>query len=132
MNGLSSFLTVILGISIAVERIVEILKGWTPNFWLFKTNPIPTREAQRGAWIHVLSGFCGALIAHGGHIKIFEGIDPGGWISSVSGGLLASGGSAFWNHALDILKATKVQQEQSAKSAVANTNKDADAAAVTL
>ncbi len=29
-------------------------------------------------------------------------------------GVLASGGSAFWNHALDLLKATKVQQEQKA------------------
>jgi hypothetical protein len=33
-------------------------------------------------------------------------------------GLLSSGGSAFWNHALDLMQAAKVQKEVDARLAV--------------
>jgi hypothetical protein len=118
MNPLTTFLTTMLGISIAVERVIEILKGWLTNFWLFKTNPDPTREAQRIALIHVLSGICGAVIAAYGKMTIFPNVPSDSWCSWISAGLLASGGSAFWNHALDLVRAAKVTSEQGAIAAV--------------
>ena len=118
MNPLTTFLTTMLGISIAVERVIEILKGWMTNFWLFKTNPDPTREAQRNALIHMLSGICGAVIAAYGKLTIFPNVPSDSWCSWMSAGLLASGGSAFWNHALDLVKAAKVTSEQGAIAAV--------------
>jgi hypothetical protein len=36
---------------------------------------------------------------------------PQNWLSWILSGLLVSGGSAFWNHALDLVQATKVQKE---------------------
>jgi hypothetical protein len=36
----------------------------------------------------------------------------------VISGILVSGGSAFWNHLLDILQAAKVQKEKLANSPV--------------
>ncbi|RXH56691.1 hypothetical protein [Granulicella sibirica] len=118
MNTLTTFLATMLGISIAVERVIEILKGWLTNFWLFKTNPDSAKEAQRIAFIHVLSGICGALIAACGKLTVLPNVPADSWLSWMIAGLLASGGSAFWNHALDLVKATKVTSEQGAIAAV--------------
>jgi drug/metabolite transporter (DMT)-like permease len=40
------------------------------------------------------------------------------WLSWILSGLLVSGGSAFWNHALDIVQAAKVQKEQAVNAAL--------------
>jgi hypothetical protein len=50
--------------------------------------------------------------------KAFEWSNTANWMSWAIGGLLVSGGSAFWNHLLDILKAAKVQREALANAAV--------------
>ena len=122
MDVLTAFLSMTLAISIAAERMVEILKGMLPNLGLFKMNPDAAKESQRCAWIHVLAGGCGALVAWLGNLNIFSGLSGGGtiqpWISYAGAGLLASGGSAFWNHALDMIKAAKITQEQGAIAAV--------------
>ena len=97
MSALNSLVTLVLGISIAAERMIEILKGLLPNIWLFKTNPDANQEARRCACIHVLAGGCGALIAWEGNVKAFKDIDPHSWVSCVGVGLLTSAGSAFWN-----------------------------------
>ena len=51
------------------------------------------------------------------HIPGFQPYQPAiraDWMSWAVTGLLVCGGSAFWNHILDILQATKVQKEQAA------------------
>src|ERR1700733_488073 len=97
LTVLTHFVTLMLAISIAAERMVEILKGWLPNFWLFKTNPNSTKKAIRCAWIHVLAGVCGALVAGFSKVNVFAGLNgnavPDPWCSSLAAGLLASGGS---------------------------------------
>jgi hypothetical protein len=119
---LTNFLTMMVAISIAAERMVEILKGWFPNFYLFASKSDPTQEMRRGAFVHVLAGICGAIVAWLGHLDVFAGIGSGSvpsWATYAGAGLLASGGSAFWNHALDLLRAVKVNKEQTAIRAVA-------------
>lgn len=128
MDKLSALVTTILAVSIASERIVEILKGLFPVSWLFAPrsgNP----EARRCAAIHVLAGLCGAFVAWASGIDILMLLDISHNATTRSAshvlgyavvGLLASGGSAFWNHVLDILQAAKVQQEQQATAAVAS------------
>ena len=84
--------------------------------------------------VHILAGICGAFVAWASGIDlltllgVFRGPN-GGAVSHALGyavvGLLASGGSAFWNRVLDILQAAKVRQEQQAGVAVtASTLKD--------
>jgi hypothetical protein len=132
MTTLSSFIVIMLAISLSAERIVEILKGWMSDRWLFRSQADPVQEARRCSWIHCLSGVCGGITAAVSHIDLFRiigsrwGDHAHGpmhtvyWISSCSmAGALSSGGSAFWNHALDILRASKVRQEQDAIDAVA-------------
>lgn len=127
VSVLTSFVSLMLAISIAAERMVEILKGWLPDTWLFKPNSNSIEESRRCAAIHVLACLCGMAIAAAGNIDIFKSVAIQGWQHTTDlgfglyraaswsiTGMLASGGSAFWNHALDLIKATKVQQEQKA------------------
>jgi len=146
LSVLTTFVTLMLAVSVAAERMVEILKGWFSGKGIFNASNDPAVEARRCAWIHVLAGFCGFVVAAVGKIDLFSKFLGGaGWphttplgnaiymgASWVTTGVLASGGSAFWNHALDLIKATKVQQEQSAKVAVADTAANPAAAAVQL
>jgi hypothetical protein len=130
LTTLTAFVTEMLAISIAAERMVELLKGWFPNFYLFRAKTDAAREANRCAWVQMLSGVCGAVVASLGHINIldtlpsYNGSDMMKGVSPVIAGLLASGGSAFWNHALDLLKATKVDKEQSAIASYADNEQE--------
>jgi hypothetical protein len=131
---LQSFLATILAVSVAVERVVEILKqtvGTIPLVdWLFTDNSNSKMESRRCALILLLSAVIGGVIAKVSQITV-----PGlsnDVVGYVLIGLLAAGGSAFWNHALDLVKAAKVQKEQTAKAAVATTNGMKDASAVNL
>jgi hypothetical protein len=126
MGSLSPFITTVLALSVAVERVVEVLKqtlGSTPmGSWLFAAKPSsPGLENLRCAGLYVLSGVIGSLISVysglGSTIPIHSS-HP--WMGDILMGLLSSGGSSFWNHALDIMKASKVVKEQAAVTAVAN------------
>ncbi len=127
LTALTSFVALMLAVSVATERMVEVLKGWFPNTKLFKADTDSTKEAHRCAWIHVLAGVCGLAVAAVGKIDIFQVLHIDSWAHTTALsiafyraaswsiiGILASGGSAFWNHALDLIKATKVQQEKQA------------------
>jgi len=47
----------------------------------------------------------------------FDWFNRADWLTWFVTGILVSGGSAFWNHLLDILQATKVQKDQLASLA---------------
>lgn len=123
LDKLAALVSTILALSLAVERVIEILKGWI-HIWPFAPEEDGSKELRRCGAIHVLSAVIGGVIAGFGHIAII-----GSWnVSSpwdnaanvILAGLLASGGSAFWNHVLDIVKASKVGKEVQARLAVAN------------
>jgi len=126
ISVLTHFVTTMLAISLAAERMIEILKGWFPNFYLFKTNGNDTKESRRIGTINLLSGICGYAIARVGDLDVYAMI--GGhskWAEAgyILAGVLASFGSALWNHLLDLMKAFKVQKEQAAIQSVAATQK---------
>lgn len=120
LTVLTTFFTKMVAISVAAERMVEILKGWFPNRYPFATEPNPTQEMRRCAIVHVLAGICGGLVSWLGGVNVFTGFATpiGSWASYVGAGLLASAGSAFWNHALDLIQAAKIKKEQAAINAV--------------
>jgi hypothetical protein len=121
VSVLTKFVTLMLAISLAAERMVEVLKDWLPNVYLFKTNTDPTKESRRVAWIHLLAGVFGGVVAWVGKLQVLPELGASSWKQDVLAGLLASFGSAAWNHLLDLLKATKIRQEQAAIGAVALT-----------
>ena len=59
LAALASPLGVLVALSVSVERIIEILKGMLPKFWLFLPSQDPTSEYRRCALIHILSAAIG-------------------------------------------------------------------------
>ena len=131
MDTLTSVAALGLTLSIAVERVMEILKGLIPP--LAKQQSQLAAEYIRCAILHFLSVLIGGLAAAGGHVDFFQRVGGSGTPSETAGlytgylvcGLLAAGGSAFWNHLLDIVKAVKIRDESNAHEAAkdaGNTN----------
>jgi hypothetical protein len=79
-----------------------------------KTQP---RENVRCALLYLLSGTIGGFLAGYSSVNILPSSHHP-YLSYAIAGLLASGGSAFWNHALDLMQAAKVEKEQAAVSMV--------------
>jgi hypothetical protein len=83
----------------------------------------PKLENLRGAVIRLLSVAIGTLAARGGGIDLFQKITGVAsndnhirWICGyLVCGLMAAGGSAFWNHILDIVRSRKIKSETEAR-----------------
>lgn len=117
----STILATIAALSVAVERVVEILKqmfgSWPVLRLLFTPCKTQSRENVRCACLYLLSGTVGGVIAGVSDIQIPQNARHP-YFSYAIVGLLSSGGSAFWNHALDLMQAAKVQKEVDARDAV--------------
>lgn len=114
-DNLAEIISLILALSIASERLVEIIKGLIP--WLSSPKEDPHKEGRRKAALQVLAVL--SAIATAFLAKDYIPVELG---KSVSGGsilglgLLASGGSGLWNSVLtyfgnikDIAKAHKIE-----------------------
>jgi len=115
MNSLTEFVTLMGAISVAVERVIEILKGLVPSLAKARKG---NAEGIRRAVMQILAGIVGALIAYVAQFEISSTMpalsaEKIGWVGYVIVGLLASGGSALWNHVLDIVQAMKISREKS-------------------
>jgi hypothetical protein len=114
IEQLTTLVALVGALSVAAERIVAIFKGFVP-FLATKIEvqpqagePAPTRadvqkaaeqEARRQVWIQILTIFAGIAVAFLAQ-PIFIGLVPETWspVGRVIGlGILASGGSTFWN-----------------------------------
>ena len=115
-TSIQNFLLAMVGLSVASERVTETVKQWVcprlnpadPNG---NTNVVQVIAIGSGILVTALSTLDPLNITHGAP---FQWNKPVFWLSWVVTGILVSGGSAFWNHLLDILQATKVQKEQAA------------------
>lgn len=116
-QSISTALTLVIAVSVAVERVTEILKQMFP--FLAKEQTDETKENWRRAALQVLAAIIGTVIAWTGNLSL--GAHTGN-ATYVLIGLMSSGGSGFWNHALDAVRAMKVTQEATAKEAVAKAN----------
>ncbi len=106
----------LLAVSIASERLVEIVKGYWP--WLNNANDDPVQEGRRKSALQILAVVAGigtAFLASPILAKSLSGIDSHG-IAILSIGLLASGGSAFWNAILSYLLQVKDLKKQEVKT----------------
>ena len=109
---LTTFVTAMVGLSVATERVTDTIKQWiwgdgTPNP---KTAPgwVQFIAILSGIFVSALSGMNPLNVADF-HARKWN--EPTTWAVCIVSGILASGGSAFWNHLLDILQAAKVQKE---------------------
>jgi hypothetical protein len=121
LGVLTVFVTQMIGLSVASERVTETIKQWVSPAL---SRLSPARNAALVQTIAMISGM--AVVAFSGlnpltipKFVAFGWMNPANWMSWLIGGVLVSGGSAFWNHILDILQATKVRKEQIANLAAA-------------
>ncbi len=98
LGELSTIVALLVALSVAAERLVEIIKN-PISFLREEHKDDPRKEGFRKVALHLLAvvaGIVTALLAR----PAVEGVVPG-VLSSLPGlialGLLASGGSGFWN-----------------------------------
>lgn len=109
MDGtkISAIVSLILALSIASERLVEIVKGFFP--WLDKSSSDPKTEGRRRSVLQILavaSGIATAMLAKDYVPPELSSATKDLW--GVLGlGLLASGGSGFWNSILTYVARVK-------------------------
>jgi hypothetical protein len=114
---LTATVTAIIALSVAAERVVEIVKGIV--VWLDKERENPKEEARRRASLQFLAAVAGVLVSVLAwpvtRTLLPETGNPASTI--VAFGLLASGGSGFWNSILGYVMSIKALK--SADAAVA-------------
>jgi hypothetical protein len=125
INALTLFVTSMIALSVAAERVTETIKQWA--------NPVLEKMSSSGSTaatqcIAVVSGIFVVILSGQNPVQVpgfvaFQPGNPRDWPSWLIGGILVAGGSAFWNHLLDILKAAKVQKEAAVNAVVPETAK---------
>lgn len=106
LTKLAALISLIVALSIASERLVEIVKGLVPFLDQQKTDP--KVEGRRRSALHVLavlSAIFTTWLAHD-YIPVEISQPNMGW-SILGLGLLASGGSGFWNSILSYVLQVK-------------------------
>ncbi|HZS17310.1 MAG TPA: hypothetical protein VFA51_05190 [Candidatus Udaeobacter sp.] len=112
---LTTVISLLVALSIASERLVDIIKGVIP--WLNQPRVRPADEGWRKAALQVLAVFAGITTAWLSSAAIPKGVGiPDDWTGTLALGLLASGGSGFWNSIL-----TYVTKAKDVKAAEAET-----------
>jgi hypothetical protein len=115
-NLLYALVGFIAALSVASERLVDITKGFIPA--LNTKNINETQEAKRQTYIQLLAVICGigtSLIAWPITHQILPLNYWPNWFVIVALGLLASGGSGFWNSIQSYLKLVKDLKSLAAK-----------------
>jgi len=116
-GNLVALVSVLVALSVASERLVDIIKGLVS--FLNQENSDKTKEGWRRSALQVLAvvaGIITALLAQPAIKGVVPGLSDNVW-GILALGLLASGGSGFWNAILayvlnvkDIKKAEKVEK----------------------
>jgi hypothetical protein len=114
-QNLTLIVTLLLALSIASERIAEIIKGYVPSIFKRKDNikgkEMEEEEERRRSHVQILSIACGIgttfLTAPVLPDELLPAMDGVRWISILALGLLSSGGSALWNAVLSYLLKVK-------------------------
>lgn len=104
--SLTTVVSLLIALSVASERVVEIVKGLIP--WLNTQKADASQEGWRKAALQALAvgaGILTAVLAQPAIKDVVPGWGEGTTILAL--GLLASGGSGLWNSVLGYLTAVK-------------------------
>ncbi len=96
MDNLSLAVAILVALSVASERLVEIIKGMIP-FLANKIEDNPAKERWRKVVLQVLAVGAGIFTAWLAKDVINAAFPNWGFQGIWALGLLASGGSGFWN-----------------------------------
>lgn len=113
LTKLTTIVSLILALSIASERLVEIIKGLIP--FLNKENDDAIKEGWRRAALHILAVVAGIVTALLARPIIPADVSTPSDAGILALGFLASGGAAFWNSVLTYLLKIKDIKELKVK-----------------
>ena len=124
IDSLSATITMLIALSMATERGVEIVKSLIP--WLDQVRTNRVEEGRRRAAVQFLAVVFGILITYMTWPVVAQVVKPGAapgrdGSTILAIGLLSSGGSAFWNSILGYVLNVKVLKDAEARSAVRGT-----------
>lgn len=109
MDTIILLISYVAGIAVASERIVEMVKGVFPILWQAKNDP--KEEAFRRSLLQGLSIAISVAAAFTATAALPNELKALGWVERSSGtialGLMAAGGSGFWNALLTLLQNIK-------------------------
>ena len=112
-TNLTAIISLLVALSVASERLVEIIKGLFPV--INQENPDPKKEGWRKTFLQFLALAAGIATAW-----FASPVVPGNLLHGFSGnlvlGLLASGGSGFWNSILTYANKAKELKAAQAES----------------
>jgi len=126
MGTLKAIVVVLVALSMASERIIEIVKQMLPAKWLVDAWPA-AQEPRRQALLQAMAGVVAGVIAWLSHDQIAAMVPANmapflHWPAYVLLGAMCSAGSGFWNHILDIFRAMKIEREAKAELHVRQLN----------
>jgi hypothetical protein len=112
-NQLMALLAFLAALSVATERITEVIKGLPfISSWLSSDKKGPAEDLRK-AVIHVIAIVMGAFLAYQAHDQL-----PGSLSAHMNGftmyllfGAIAAGGSGIWNSILDIMREANKQRQ---------------------
>jgi len=107
LDSLSTYVGLLVALSIATERVVEIVKAAVP--YLREGEATSLKEVHRRALLHLVAVISGVLVAYFARPALppeLVGTSPKPALLFALG-LLASGGSAMWNSALGYVEAIR-------------------------
>jgi len=113
MHNASTLIAFLAGLSVATERVVEVIKG-LPGISAFLTvDRAGTAEEARKATVQLVAIVVGSILAAMtyGQLPAQATLPHGGWQVYTLFGVMASGGSGLWNSALDIVRETNTQKQ---------------------
>jgi hypothetical protein len=117
-NSASSFLAFLFTLSVATERLVEIIKGLLPSKWLSVKHEDDAKERRRKTLLQILAVGAGIITAWlSSSFYSADLVKPYSSFNVVVLGLLASGGSGFWNSLATYVLDVKDIQKQSLSKA---------------
>lgn len=129
---ISKLLGVLAALSVATERITEVIKTMPVlSEWFATEKKDPHREELRKLSIHLLAIAIGTILAS--QLPKVDGLPSDHWYYFLIYGAMVSGGSGVWNSALDIAREFNKQKQlvtDQMKTNVA-TGKPANAATAT-
>lgn len=107
---LNKLLAILAALSVATERITEVIKTMPLlSKWFADEKEEPHREELRKLSIHLLAIAIGALLAS--QLPKVDGLPSDHWYIFLIYGAMASGGSGVWNSALDIVREFNKQKQ---------------------
>lgn len=119
LETLTSFVTVLLALSVASERLVELIKGMSPELTGQKPDPDVERKRQlKVHWMSLVASLIVVLLTQDYIVATLKlhPLDsqyfPLGYGQIAAFSILSSGGSSMWNSILTYLLSLKSLKQQ--------------------